>query len=201
MSAGAGDPALADRALALLDAWAPSDGAQEGLRTRYAAHVRAHGAAALAKRGGPDHLTASALVLDPGGEHVLLVHHRKAGAWLQPGGHVDATDADLAAAALREVAEETGLGAQDGVELALGGAPADLDHHDLGAAFGACRSHLDVAFLVLAPRAAAPVLSEESLAVAWWPLAEAAAPGAHLDGVPVMADLPPRLRRAATLLR
>jgi ADP-ribose pyrophosphatase YjhB (NUDIX family) len=53
------------------------------------------------------HFTASAVVLDGEGR-VLLVHHNKLGKWLYPGGHVE-PDESPAEAAVREVAEETGL--------------------------------------------------------------------------------------------
>ncbi len=55
------------------------------------------------------HFTASALVVDPSRARTALVHHRKLGIWVQPGGHLDADDASYEAAALREVREETGL--------------------------------------------------------------------------------------------
>jgi malate dehydrogenase (oxaloacetate-decarboxylating) len=54
----------------------------------------------------PTHVTASAIVVGPGG--VLLHRHKRMGIWLQPGGHVDAGEAPWDAA-VREVAEETGL--------------------------------------------------------------------------------------------
>ena len=53
------------------------------------------------------HLTASAIVLDDH-DRVLLVHHKKVGRWLYPGGHID-PDEDPAQAAQREVLEETGI--------------------------------------------------------------------------------------------
>jgi 8-oxo-dGTP pyrophosphatase MutT (NUDIX family) len=53
------------------------------------------------------YFTASAVVLD-GEDRVLLVHHNKIGLWLYPGGHVDPNE-DPAQAAVREVAEETGI--------------------------------------------------------------------------------------------
>ena len=58
----------------------------------------------------PGHFTASGFVLSPDGQRVLLVHHSKLARWLQPGGHVEPGDTDLAAAARREVIEETGVG-------------------------------------------------------------------------------------------
>ncbi len=57
----------------------------------------------------PGHITASGLVLSPDGNRVLLVFHRRLQAWLQPGGHVDESDSDVAATAVREVREETGV--------------------------------------------------------------------------------------------
>ncbi|WP_326559786.1 NUDIX hydrolase [Micromonospora sp. NBC_01796] len=53
------------------------------------------------------HNTASAIVLDSR-DRVLLVHHRKSGLWLYPGGHVDPNE-DPAEAAVREAREETGI--------------------------------------------------------------------------------------------
>lgn len=54
----------------------------------------------------PNHFTASAVIIEEG--HILLVHHRRIGAWLPPGGHID--DGELPhEAAIREVFEETGV--------------------------------------------------------------------------------------------
>lgn len=54
------------------------------------------------------HQTASALVIDPWRERVLIVHHKASGVWVFPGGHVDENEAHHEAAA-REVLEETGV--------------------------------------------------------------------------------------------
>ncbi len=110
----------------------------------------------------PAHVTASAVVLDPAGSATLLVLHRKVGLWLQPGGHVDDADDSLAAAALREATEETGVAG-----LTVDAVPVALDRHP--APCGA-EHHLDVQFLVRAPGRQAPVVSEESLDVRWWPV-------------------------------
>ncbi|MCL1602110.1 MAG: NUDIX domain-containing protein [Actinomycetia bacterium] len=57
----------------------------------------------------PGHFTASAFVLSPDREEVLLVHHRKLDRWLQPGGHLESEDFSIEDGARREVLEETGV--------------------------------------------------------------------------------------------
>ena len=92
----------------------------------------------------PGHFTASAFVLSPDSSRLLLILHAKLGLWLQPGGHVEATDADLGAAARREVLEETGL---SDVELVLD-EPLDLDVHSIPARKAKpAHEHFDVRFL------------------------------------------------------
>ena len=92
----------------------------------------------------PGHFTASSFVLSPDGQKLLLIFHGKLHRWLQPGGHVDAQDTDLQAAARREVQEETGLGE---LEL-LAPCPFDLDVHVIPARKSDPEHwHLDVRFL------------------------------------------------------
>jgi 8-oxo-dGTP pyrophosphatase MutT (NUDIX family) len=101
----------------------------------------------------PGHITCTGLVLDPAGR-VLVVHHRRLDRWLLPGGHVEADDASLVAAARREVVEETGA---DLIEAApapligvdVHGIPAKGDepyhlHHDLLFAFRAVSDRIAV---------------------------------------------------------
>ncbi len=57
----------------------------------------------------PGHFTASAFVLSPDRDAILLIHHKKLHRWLQPGGHVEFDDLDLIESARREVEEEVGL--------------------------------------------------------------------------------------------
>lgn len=117
------------------------------------------------------HFTASALVVDPGGTRTCLVLHRKLGLWLQPGGHVEPVDASVAAAALREVREETGLAG-----ALAAAAPVHLDVHAIPErADMPAHLHLDVRFLVVAD--GEPALSDESTDVRWWTLADARTAG------------------------
>lgn len=60
-------------------------------------------------RSLPLHFTASALVLHPGSDRVLLRWHQRNRMWLQAGGHGDPGETDPLAIALREAREETGL--------------------------------------------------------------------------------------------
>ena len=118
----------------------------------------------------PGHLTASAIVVDAKGERVLLTHHKKLGRWLQLGGHCDG-DADLAAVALREATEESGI---EGLEIDP--VPIDLDIHTIPARKGEPEHlHLDTRFLVRAPVGAQARASDESDELRWFEPAEALA--------------------------
>lgn len=52
--------------------------------------------------------TATVYILDDKRQKVLLVHHKKLGKWLPPGGHIDHNETPPEAA-IREAKEETGL--------------------------------------------------------------------------------------------
>lgn len=54
------------------------------------------------------HLTGSSWVVNHDQSAFLLLHHKKLGKWIQPGGHADG-NWDLRAVALKEAREETGL--------------------------------------------------------------------------------------------
>ena len=156
---------LHDDARQVLAGWPAPDDEQERLRLAYLEHLERH-PDGMWRTCVPAHLTASLLVLDPGGGSVLLALHRKGGFWAQMGGHCEPDDATLRAAALREGAEESGLA---GLRL-LGEGPVDLDRHALSGAFGSCGEHLDVRYAAVAPAGAEPVVSPESREVAWFPL-------------------------------
>ncbi len=150
-------------AVRVLSEWAAPDAAQEGLREVYTAHLAAH-PDGMWKACRAGHLTASALVVDPVRERALLTLHGKLGLWLQTGGHCEPGDATLAAAALREATEESGIAG-----LRLLPAPAGLDRHHTP-----CAVHLDVQYAAVAPAGARPVMSDESRDLRWFPFDQVA---------------------------
>ena len=60
-------------------------------------------------RSTPLHVTASAMIVHPPSDRVLLRWHARQRAWLQVGGHGDPGEIDPLVIALREGQEETGL--------------------------------------------------------------------------------------------
>ncbi len=176
----------------------------QGIRARLLQHLRTHQPAdsseraslkqiiALVARGprpwsreelSPGHLTASALVVDPGRSAVLLIFHDKLQRWLQPGGHFEASERDPQVAARREVLEETLLRAHPlGADLSL----LDVDVHRIPArAQEATHKHFDLRLLLEAE--GEPAAGDGVSACRWVKPAEFAA-----------LDLDPGLRRALT---
>lgn len=108
------------------------------------------------------HYTASAWLVDALGKRLLMTHHRKLDRWLQLGGHADG-DRDLAAVALREAEEESGL-----VDLMVSPDIFDLDRHwipERGDVPG--HWHYDVRYVVRATGSEDFAVSDESHALAW----------------------------------
>ena len=128
------------------------------------------------------HFTGASWLVDRAGTRVLLTHHRKLGRWLQLGGHADG-DRDLGAVALREAQEESGLGG-----LVLEPALFDLDRHwipERGDVPG--HWHYDARYVVRAGADEAFVVSAESLALAWRPVAGIATDAAADESLRRMA--------------
>lgn len=173
-----------DALRALLAAHRPADAAEAADLERMRAF-----AASLERPFSPDqrtaHFTGSAMVIDRAGERVCLVHHRKLGRWLQPGGHAEPGDGGrLEATALREAREETAL------EVALhAGAPLplDVDVHPIPAR-GDVPAHLHLDVRVLAVASGEPAHdAAESHGARWFALDE----GERIacEGAPDRADL------------
>jgi 8-oxo-dGTP pyrophosphatase MutT (NUDIX family) len=119
----------------------------------------------LTKAAAPSHLTASAVVVTPDAASTCLVLHGKLGLWVQPGGHLEPGDPSVAAAAAREVTEETGLTGLT-VDSVLP-VPVLLSRHRSPCRPGVVDWHLDVQFALVAA-AGTPVVSAESRDVAWF---------------------------------
>lgn len=158
-------------AVAVLSGWTAPTQEEERLRAEFLEHLREHDDAML--RGcAPGHLTATTAVLSNDGKQVLLTLHPKAGMWLPMGGHCEPSDESLAAVALREATEESGI---SGLELLAG--PLALDRHEVW-----CHPprswHLDVEYAAVAPPGAHAVISDESLDLRWFPV----------DGIPSLSD-------------
>ncbi|WP_425404382.1 NUDIX hydrolase [Hwanghaeella sp.] len=92
------------------------------------------------------HVTASAWILSPDLNAVLLTHHKKLGRWLQLGGHVE-NDVSIQAAALREAREESGISKMDLLDETL----FDIDVHLIPERKGTpAHYHYDFRFLIQA---------------------------------------------------
>lgn len=109
----------------------------------------------------PGHVCATAWVLSPDAQQMLLVRHRRLG-WSNPGGHVHPHETTFQAA-LRELEEETGLTKFD--VFPAGDAPILVHVTDTDSG-GVQHRHWNVAWLFTAdPKLA---LSEQDDAT-WWP--------------------------------
>ena len=143
-------------------------------------HIEAHDDI-LDRTCRPAHLTGSALVVERVAGRLLLLFHTKLQRWLQPGGHADGDD-DLARVALREATEETGISGLEVVTPAI-----DLDVHRVDPPAEDAHLHLDVRFLVLAPRGAALRPNHESESIRWVEVTDLAELGCDV-GLRRMAD-------------
>jgi 8-oxo-dGTP pyrophosphatase MutT (NUDIX family) len=145
-----------------LRAWVPGTMSQRRMRAAFLSHLRRH-SDGVWRTCAPAHITASAAILDPAGRRLLLVLHRKVGRWLQPGGHCEAGDSTLAATALREATEESGI---IGLELVPG--ILQVDRHPAPCNPGVVEEHLDVRYLLIATVDALPTVSDESEDARWF---------------------------------
>ncbi len=116
----------------------------------------------------PGHFTVSGFVTDPDMAHLVLIHHRRVGSWLQPGGHIEPEDESVLATLHREIAEETGL---RNLQPAAPGI-FDIDVHRVPAhGSQPPHQHFDVRFHAIANRGGL-VANDEVHDAAWVRLSE-----------------------------
>jgi 8-oxo-dGTP pyrophosphatase MutT (NUDIX family) len=137
-----------DHLRALLKAHTPGDADEASHRERMLALVDAAEDCFSRQHFTPGHFTASAFILSPDRCQVLLIFHSKLQRWLQPGGHVEASDATIIDAGRREIAEEVGLSS---LRLAFDHI-FDVDIHMIPARKNdPAHEHFDVRFAFVAP--------------------------------------------------
>lgn len=112
------------------------------------------------------HVTASALVLDPSCEFVLMIRHPTVGQLLQPGGHVEQGSPSLWDAAMAEVVQETGV--RDVQPIRMNSLatqlPLDIDSHEVPVNLAKgeeAHFHHDFLYLAQASSRPAPAPEEE----------------------------------------
>jgi 8-oxo-dGTP pyrophosphatase MutT (NUDIX family) len=120
------------------------------------------------------HMTASAWVVNPGRDKVLMVYHRIYDSWSWTGGHADGEE-DLLSVALREVTEETGVTHVRPVSKEIFSLETvTVDGHEKRGEYVPSHLHLNVTYLLEADDSEAlRVCEDENKGVAWFGLDEA----------------------------
>ena len=137
------------------------------------AFLDAHGDAFL-RENLVAHMTASAWVVNPARDKVLMVYHRLYDSWAWTGGHADG-ETDLLAVALRECREETGVehvrpvsGEIYSLEILT------VDGHEKRGQYVPSHLHLNLTYLLEADEHDALQICEaENSGVRWFSLDEA----------------------------
>jgi 8-oxo-dGTP pyrophosphatase MutT (NUDIX family) len=159
------EPLYSD-AVRVLSGWAATSEEADVARKR-TLELLDDGPVALTRAHRAGHVTASTMIVGSD-RRLLLCLHGRMNLWMQLGGHCEPGDETLAAAALREATEESGL-----TGLRLDPVPIDVDIHPVRCAPGdggpATQSaHFDVRFVAFAPVGAVAQISDESAALAWF---------------------------------
>ncbi|MFG3323833.1 NUDIX domain-containing protein [Streptomyces sp. NPDC048171] len=151
------------------------------------------------------HVTCGAIVVDQLGR-ILHVLHLASGKVLVPGGHTERTDDSLAAAALRELHEETGIPARavtpwPGYETV----PLDIDIHDIDAHPGKgepAHQHFDLRFPFRLRTTAVPVVlqEEEVGGIEWRPVDRVTSPTLREKLLKLPLQVEPETANASALI-
>ncbi|MEU3099761.1 NUDIX domain-containing protein [Streptomyces sp. NPDC006967] len=151
------------------------------------------------------HVTCGAIVVDQLGR-ILHVLHLASGKVLVPGGHTEPTDDSLAAAALRELHEETGIPARavtpwPGYETV----PLDIDTHDIDAHPGKgepAHQHFDLRFPFRLRTTEVPVVlqEEEVGGIEWRPVDRVTSPTLHEKLLKLPLQVEPETANASALI-
>ena len=141
------------------------------------------------------HFSASAWVVNPARDRVLMLYHNIYNSWSWPGGHADGEE-DLLGVALREVREETGLKDVRAVTDALYSLEIlTVNAHFKRGRYVVPHLHLNLTYLLEADdRQALQSKPDENSAVKWFPLEQAVDASSESDMRIVYAKLNRKLK-------
>jgi len=120
------------------------------------------------------HMTASAWIVNPGRDRVLMVYHNIYDSWSWTGGHADG-ERDMLALALRECREETGIEhvrpvSEDIYSLEV----LTVDGHEKRGSYVPSHLHMNVTYLLEADEGdTLHICQDENSGVSWFGLEEA----------------------------